>query len=103
MTGHDKDIVINKELTKGFPINGSFAVEERAALRKYIVENGGMLFFDDCGYHGQFARQVAVEFGKIFPVWICQSRPSGQRTRRVGKYNANSDESGAYMPRTDVQ
>ena len=37
------------------------------------------------------------------PVWICQFRPSGQRSRRVWKYNANSDESGAYMPRTDVQ
>ena len=30
-------------------------------------------------------------------------RAGGQGTRRVGKSNANSDESGAYMPGTDVR
>ena len=83
MTGHDKDIVINKELTKGFPINGSFSVEERAALRKYIVENGGMLFFDDCGYHGQFARQVAVELEKIFPDYPLKHIPHNHELYKI--------------------
>ena len=67
MTGHDKDITVGRNLVKGGPLTNSFTSDERAALRKYIVERGGMLFFDDCGFNGLFAQIVANELEQIFP------------------------------------
>lgn len=67
MTGHDKDITVGRGLAKEGPLQTGFTSAERAALRKYIVEKGGMLFFDDCGFNGLFAHVVADEFRQIFP------------------------------------
>ena len=67
MTGHDKDITVGRNLTREEPLTNSFSTLERAALRKYIIERGGMLFFDDCGFNGMFANIVANELGMIFP------------------------------------
>ena len=67
MTGHDKDIVVGRNLAKAGPLTDAFTPDERAALRKYIVKRGGMLLFDDCGFNGLFAQQVAQELDKIFP------------------------------------
>ena len=44
MTGHDKDITVGRGLAKDGPLQIGFTPAERAALRKYIVEKGGMLF-----------------------------------------------------------
>ena len=71
MTGHDTDITVGRNLAtpdrKGAPLAPHFSSEERAALRKYIVERGGMLFFDDCGFNGLFAATVANELYRTFP------------------------------------
>ena len=67
MTGHDKDITVGRGLAKDGPLQTGFTSAERAALRKYIVEKGGMLFFDDCGFNGLFAHVVADELRQIFP------------------------------------
>ena len=67
MTGHDRDITVGRNLTREGPLTNSFSALERAALRKYIVERGGLLFFDDCGFNGMFANIVANELGMIFP------------------------------------
>lgn len=67
MTGHDKDITVGRGLAKDGPLQMGFTPQERAALRKYIVERGGMLFFDDCGFNGLFAHIVADELQTIFP------------------------------------
>ena len=67
MTGHDKDITVGRGLAKEGPLQTGFTPAERAALRKYIVEKGGMLFFDDCGFNGLFAHIVADELQQIFP------------------------------------
>ena len=75
MTGHDKDIAVGRGLAKDGPLLGGFSTEERAALRRYIVERGGMLFFDDCGFNGLFAQQVALELGKVFPEYPLKDIP----------------------------
>ena len=75
MTGHDKDITVGRNLAKGGPLTNSFSAPERAALRKYIVEQGGMLFFDDCGFHGLFAAIVADELQTIFPEYPLENLP----------------------------
>ena len=67
MTGHDKDITVGRGLAKDGPLQVGFTQQERAALRKYIVDKGGMLFFDDCGFNGLFAHIVADELQHIFP------------------------------------
>ncbi len=75
MTGHDRDITVGRNMVKGAPLTTSFSGAERAALRKYIIERGGMLFFDDCGFNGLFAAQVAEELGRIFPEFPMKNIP----------------------------
>ena len=75
MTGHDKDITVGRNLAKGGPLTNSLSASERAALRKYIVEQGGMLFFDDCGFNGLFAAIVADELQTIFPEYPLEYLP----------------------------
>ena len=75
MTGHDKDITVGRNLTKEGPLTNSFSASERSALRKYVVERGGMLFFDDCGFHGLFAAIVADELQTIFPEYPLENLP----------------------------
>ena len=75
MTGHDKDITVGRGLAKDGPLQIGFTPAERAALRKYIVEKGGMLFFDDCGFNGLFAHIVADELKQIFPEYPLEILP----------------------------
>ena len=75
MTGHDKDITVGRGLAKDGPLQTGFTSEERAALRKYIVEKGGMLFFDDCGFNGLFAHIFADELRQIFPEYPLEILP----------------------------
>ncbi|MCY4552484.1 MAG: DUF4159 domain-containing protein [Candidatus Poribacteria bacterium] len=75
MTGHDKDITVGRGLAKDGPLQTGFTPEERTALREYIVEKGGMLFFDDCGFNGLFAHIVADELRQIFPEYPLEILP----------------------------
>ena len=77
MTGHDKDVTVGRNLAtpnrKNAPLAPHFTSEERAALRKYIVERGGMLFYDDCGFNGLLAATVANELRITFPEYFLQN------------------------------
>ncbi len=75
MTGHDKDITVGRGLAKEGPLQTGFTPEERVALRKYILDKGGMLFFDDCGFNGLFAHIVADELNDIFPDYPLEILP----------------------------
>ena len=75
MTGHDKDITVGRGLAKDGPLQTGFTSEERVALRKYILEKGGTLFFDDCGFNGLFAHIVADELRQIFPEYPLEIVP----------------------------
>lgn len=75
MTGHDKDITAGRGLARDGPLQERFTQEEHAALRKYIIDEGGMLFFDDCGFHGLFAQIVAEELQMIFPEYPLEIIP----------------------------
>ena len=83
MTGHDKDITAGRGLARDGPLQSSFTPEERAALRKYIVDEGGMLFFDDCGFHGLFAHIVAEELQQIFPEYPLEIIPLEHEIYRI--------------------
>lgn len=77
MTGHDKDMTVGRNLAtpdrKKAPLAPHFTSEERAALRKYVIERGGMLFFDDCGFNGLLAATVANELSRTFPEYPLQN------------------------------
>ena len=77
MTGHDKDITVGRNLAtpnrKKALLAEHFTSEERAALRKYVVERGGMLFYDDCGFNGLLAAAVANELYRTFPEYPLQN------------------------------
>ncbi len=75
MTGHDKELTTTRNLMRGEPWLSGFTPAERSAMRKYLVERGGLLFFDDCGFKGLFAARVADELKKIMPEYPLQSVP----------------------------
>lgn len=75
MTGHDKDITAGRGLARDGPLQERFTPDEHAAIRKYIIDEGGMLFFDDCGFHGLFAQIVAEELQLIFPEYPLEIIP----------------------------
>ena len=85
MTGHDKDITVSRQLVlaKDGPLQTGFTPEERVALRKYILERGGMLFFDDCGFNGLFAHIVADELRQIFPEYPLEIVPHDHELYRI--------------------
>lgn len=93
MTGHDKAITVGRALVKGGPLTDSFSSEERAALRTYIVERGGTLFFDDCGFNGLFAAQVADELQGIFPDYPLEDIPHDHEIYTI-YYNLSGPPTG---------
>ena len=75
MTGHDTDITTGRGLAKDGPLTDGFTAAERANLRKYIIDHGGMLFFDDCGFNGLFAAQVKAQLEATFPEYPLKDIP----------------------------
>lgn len=111
MTGHDKDIAVGRDLNKeDGPLSEGFTRAERAQLRKYIVEREGMLFFDDCGFNGNFAAIVQNELQRTFPEYplnnidhtheiytIYYQLPRPPRGGDVFWGNLNKGDSGGYF------
>ena len=83
MTGHDRDITAGRGLARDGPLQDRFTPAERAALRKYIIDEGGMLFFDDCGFHGLFAHIVAEELQRTFPEYPLENLPHDHEIYRI--------------------
>ncbi|MFC1712317.1 DUF4159 domain-containing protein [Candidatus Poribacteria bacterium] len=48
-TGHDPNHVRNRKLIRGAPLRNRLTEQERNGMRKYLVEDGGFIYFDDCG------------------------------------------------------
>ena len=71
MTGHDQTMSGSYQRLKDHNSQASgFTDAERAALRKYILDYNGMLFFDYCGNGGNeksFANLVETELRTVFP------------------------------------
>jgi len=67
MTGHEKEMTQNRNLMRGEKRESGFSDEERAALRRYVLERGGTLFFDDCGLKAGFSGLIERELNQIFP------------------------------------
>jgi len=79
MTGHDTDIANSRNLNKDGELVDGFTAEERANLRKYIIDRGGVLFFDDCGFNGLFAAKVKAELDRTFPEYPLKDIPHNHK------------------------
>ena len=76
MTGHDIKMTSDRNLMRdGMKMTPGFTTEERAMLRKYVLERGGTLFFDDCGFKSGLARIVEEELRQIFPEYALEKLP----------------------------
>ena len=77
MTGHDQAMSKSyQRLAERNSQASGFSDAERAALRKYILDHNGMLFFDYCGNGGNeksFANLVETELRTIFPEYPMQT------------------------------
>jgi len=64
MTGHDPTFTRSRNLLSrqygGGKIDNRFTVAEAAGLRKYLVEKGGFLVFDDCGVNAPAQAMVRL-------------------------------------------
>jgi hypothetical protein len=67
MTGHDRSITVSHQLERGGPLVDGFTDAESLGLRTYLIERGGTLFFDDCGWNGLLAERVKQELERALP------------------------------------
>lgn len=67
MTGHDRSITVSHQLERGGALVDGFTDAESLGLRQYLLERGGTLFFDDCGWNGLLAERVKQEIERALP------------------------------------
>ncbi len=83
MTGHEEEMTMNRKLMKGEPMKPEFTEEERAALRIYVLERGGTLFFDDCGLKAGFSKTIEHELRMIFPEYALEKLPHDHEIYKI--------------------
>lgn len=65
MTGHDRALLTGRNLHGNYRHN--LTDPERLGLRRYLIEAGGFLFFDECGHDVMLARLVKAELRAALP------------------------------------
>ena len=79
MTGHDRAETLSRNLMQPDRGRGKLAdaltSAEKAGLREYLLDRGGMLFFDDCGFHGLFADEVKAILREVLPEYNIENIP----------------------------
>ena len=92
MTGHDR-VLLGQ-------IGGNFrhrlADSERAGLRKYLIEAGGLLFFDECGHDLTLANMVKAELRAAIPEHSLEFIPNDHRLYTC-YYDLGGPPLGAYI------
>ena len=69
-TGHDPALVRSMNLSYGSPVRSRLSEYEKQALRKYLIEDGGFVFFDDCGVNAPaeaFSKLVLAQLRYAMP------------------------------------
>jgi hypothetical protein len=79
MTGHDRSVTQSRNLTqpdqRGGRLVAALTPSEKAGLREYLVDRGGMLFFDDCGFNGLFADEAKSILREVLPEYNLENIP----------------------------
>jgi hypothetical protein len=69
-TGHDPTIARSHNLGRGAPVRSRLSEQERDGMRKYLVEDGGFIYFDDCGVNAPaeaFIRLTLSQLRYVLP------------------------------------
>ena len=69
-TGHDPALVRSSKLARGSPVRNRLSKSERDALRRYLIEDGGFIYFDDCGIYAP-----TQAFRKLFVAQLRYAMP----------------------------
>jgi len=92
MTGHDRAL-ISTSIRGNY--RNKFSEQERAGLRRYLIEAGGLLFFDECGHDVTLLRQLKGELREIIPEYSAERIPS-QHELYSCFYDLGGAPPGAY-------
>ena len=86
MTGHDPAVVRSHGLAEkggfGETLNSRFTEPEAAGLRRYLVERGGLLVFDDCGVNAAAQAMVRTFLGQmrlVMPEYTVERIPNDHK------------------------
>jgi len=78
-TGHDPNHVRSNNLARGAPLKNRLTEQERDGMRKYLVEDGGFIYFDDCGVNyasEAFLRLVMAQLRYAMPEYTVDRIPN---------------------------
>ncbi len=78
-TGHDPNHVRSRNLARGAPLRTTMSQQEKDGLRKYLVEDGGFIFFDDCGVNyasEAFLRMIQAQLRSSMPEYSVDRIPN---------------------------
>jgi hypothetical protein len=93
MTGHDRAILTRSNLRGSYRNN--LADSERTGLRRYLIEAGGFLFFDECGHDMMLARLVKAELRSALPEYNVERISNGHELYTC-YYDLGGPPPGAY-------
>ena len=78
-TGHCASEVRSRNLGRGAPIKSRLSEQEKDGMRKYLIEDGGFMFFDDCGVNApsqEFLRLTLAQLRYALPEYSVDRIPN---------------------------
>lgn len=78
-TGHDPSEVRSRNLGRGAPIKNRLSEPEKDGMRRYLIEAGGFIFFDDCGVNAPaqaFLRLTLAQLRYAMPEYSVDRIPN---------------------------
>lgn len=73
MTGHDRNIIATR-------VQGNYRArlsdQERAGLRRYLIDTGGLLLFDSCGHSDMLTTMIKNELRAALPEYAVEWIPN---------------------------
>ncbi len=78
-TGHDPYHTKRRSLIRGDPFRTTLSEPEREALREYIIEDGGFIFFDECAIIAQFraiTKSFLAQLRQVMPEYSADRIPN---------------------------
>jgi hypothetical protein len=78
-TGHDASEVRSRNMQRGEPLKNRLSETEKDGMRKYLLESGGFIYFDDCGVNAPaqaFLRLTLAQLKYALPEYSVDRIPN---------------------------
>jgi hypothetical protein len=78
-TGHDPSQVRSNNLARGAPLKSRLSEQEKDGMRRYLIEDGGFMYFDDCGVNAPaqaFLRLTLAQLRYAMPEYSVDRIPN---------------------------